>query len=112
LQKECSKCGKRLVTGTRVFQLSKGRYYLGQETPTYSYGPAVILEGHETCFDDFPMESQYAPYKCLACKRKIKHGAEVVYGVLGSKPASQYTRPEGRGHTLPFIAHVSCWESG
>lgn len=106
----CSLCGGSVRVGARIFQLSFGQYFRGAETPTYQDSSSVLYEGHESCFDNFPTEAQREPYKCSICDRSIRHGARVVYGVVGRKPASGYKRPERRGHEMPFIAHVSCWD--
>jgi hypothetical protein len=110
MPEKCSYCRKKLILGTRVFQLAKGTYLRGAETPTFAFGPLVLYEGHEDCFAEFPIGPQRAPYECLICRDSIRHKDKVVYAVIGEKPESPYTRPQRRGHKLPFIAHELCWE--
>ena len=106
----CSLCGRSVRPGTSLFQVSFGQYVKGAETPTYQDSSSILYEGHESCFDNFPTEPQREPYACSICGRSIRHRARVVYGVVGRKPSPGYIRPERRGHEMPFIAHVSCWD--
>jgi hypothetical protein len=106
----CSLCSKPVRVRTRIFQISFGQYFRGAETPTYQDSSSVLYEGHESCFDNFSTEAQREPYRYSICNRSIRHRANVIYGVVGSKPALGYKRPERRGHEMPFIAHISCWE--
>jgi hypothetical protein len=110
MRKRCSFCRKTLTVGERVLQIARGHYYRRAETPTFAFGPAVLYEWHRACFAEFPIEFQRAPYECLLCRDVIEHGDKVIYAVIGAKPASPYTRPERRGHKLPFIAHELCWK--
>src|SRR5437868_15459431 len=98
MNENCPNCLNPLGTGDRVFQLARGRYYVPFETPSYAYGPSVLLEVHEECCQNFPIDMQRQPYKCRECDDRLQHGEDVVYGVLGDKPSPQYTRPESRGH--------------
>jgi hypothetical protein len=110
MPKKCSYCRETLIVGERIFQLAKGTYQRRAETPTFAFGRAVLYEGHEDCFAEFPIEPQKAPYECLLCRDDIVPRDEVVYAVIGNKPESPYIRPERRGHKLPFIAHALCWK--
>src|SRR6201986_5145687 len=110
MKTKCSECGKSLTPGARIFQLARGRYFKGFETPTYVSGSAVLYEGHEGCFTDFPLSPQQPPYTCVICEQGFRRGAEEVYAVVGFKPDVQYRRPDFRGHEMPYIAHGECWD--
>src|SRR5436309_2542917 len=99
----CSVCHRPISPQTRIYQLSVGRYYRRNETPTYEDSTSIVYECHEDClFESF--EAQPPPYDCSLCHGWLDDGARVVYGVLGDKPAPGYKRPECRGHEMPFIA--------
>jgi len=105
---ECSQCKRSLRPGDRIIQVSAGVYYWGYETPTYHKGPAILSEGHERCYK-FTPSLQSEPYVCDVCFKRIRSRSRVIYAVTGTKPGFGYSRPEGRGHEMPFIAHERCW---
>jgi hypothetical protein len=97
-----------LKYGQRIVQIAKGRCFKGHITPTYT--DKVVGEWHEKCYHEFPLRPQRMPYKCEECGLPIEHGGEVLYAIIGAKPASGYIRPEGRGHKLYLVKHVRCPE--
>lgn len=106
----CTGCRNAIEPGALIYQLTRGRYFKGWETPTYSWSP--IREWHFTCFDsDFPLKAQIEPYTCSVCGTEFDSTSDVVYITKGYRPQLGYIRPEQRGHTLPFIAHYACFSA-
>src|SRR5258708_604862 len=106
----CTVSGRRISPETRIYQLSAVRYYRGYETHTYESNDSVVYECHEECFAA-RLNFQAPPYDCSLCEGRLDNGARVVYLVVGDKPALGYTRPECRGHEMPFVAHDYCFEN-
>lgn len=108
MSSECERCGKKIRAGQRVVQMAKGRYCVGQITPTYGDFVANpdVREWHEQCFTEYSLARQKGPYRCLNCGETIAHASMVYYILIGTKPAPGYIRPEGRGKTMPWIIHA------
>lgn len=109
MSKECERCGEKISAGDRVIQMAKGRYCIGQITPTYGdfVGNPDVREWHEACFAEYKLKPQSGPYKCLNCGNRITHGAMVFYIVIGTMPEPGYIRPESRGMTMPWVIHAT-----
>ena len=98
-------CGKSLLPGETVIQLTTGKHISGYITPHLSL--EEMRNWHPECFRDFPLKDQFAPYICVDCGRQLKDGEQVVYVCRGAMPARGYFRAESRGYTLLYIAHVA-----
>jgi len=99
-------CGKAFERGEQIIQITSGKYPDGYITPYMI--PEDTHNWHPKCFNEFPLKEQTAPYSCVYCNWQIGDGEKVVYACRGAFPGRVYTRAEGRGYVILYVAHVSC----
>lgn len=105
---EADECGLLIKPGDRFVQMTRGRYFPAQITPTYGdfVADPDVREWHSSCFTEYDLVPQEPPYRCLRCGRRIQHAEEVYYITIGTKYSLRHTRPASRGKTMPWIMHA------